>query len=81
VVDYDPWLGNPVGVVEHNKFTSIKDSESSATIFNGPLHLPKDRQCRVYDITGRVVTPDKMRPGVYFVEIDGKITKKVVKIG
>jgi uncharacterized delta-60 repeat protein len=51
-----------------------------ATIFNGPLQLPKDKKCKVFDITGRIVIPDKIKPGVYFIQIDNKIVQKVVKI-
>jgi hypothetical protein len=50
------------------------------TIFSGPLLLPEGENCRVFDITGRVVMPDKIKPGIYFVEVDGQIIKKVVKI-
>jgi hypothetical protein len=51
-----------------------------ASIIKGPLVLPEDKSCRVFDITGRVVIPDKIKPGVYFIEVDGKITRKVVKV-
>ena len=50
------------------------------TIFSGPLLLPEGTKCRVFDITGRVMTPDKVSPGIYFMEVDGKITQKVVKV-
>ena len=53
---------------------------SDATIFSGPLFLPKDEKCRVFDITGRAILPDNMRPGIYFIEVDGQITQKVVKV-
>lgn len=80
-VDFDPWLLWPVGVEEQPILKPVEKHEHlSATIFSGPLILPEGRNCMVYDITGRVVTPDKMRPGVYFVEVDGVITRKVVKI-
>jgi len=52
----------------------------STTIFNGSLLLPEDKNCKVFDITGRVITPDKIKPGIYFIEVDGKITQKVIKI-
>lgn len=51
-----------------------------ATIFSGHLQLPEDKNCRVFDITGRVVLPQYIKPGVYFIEIDGKVTGKVIKI-
>ena len=33
-----------------------------------------------FDITGRVVEPDKIQPGIYFVEVDGVVAQKVVKV-
>lgn len=50
-----------------------------ATIFSGPLQLPESKNCIVYDITGRVVIPDKIKPGVYFIQVDGEIIQKVIK--
>ena len=57
-----------------------KHDAFGATIFSGPLQLPKGKNCKVFDVTGRVVAPDKIKPGIYFVEVDGKITRKVVKV-
>jgi hypothetical protein len=51
-----------------------------ATIFSGPLLFPAGKNCKVFDITGRVVLPQNIKPGVYFIEVDGKITRKVVKV-
>ena len=62
--------------------TAMHNSQGhlNPTIFRGPLVLPKGKTCRVFDITGRVVEPARMAPGVYFVEIDGKIAQKFVKV-
>ena len=80
-VDFDPWLSWPVGVKEQPIVKPIEQQGSlSATIFRGPLQLPAGKQCRVFDITGRVVEPDKIAPGIYFLEIDDKIVQKVIKI-
>jgi len=51
-----------------------------ATILRGPLQLPEGKECKVFDITGRVVQPDKIQLGIYFIEIDGVVTQKVVKV-
>jgi hypothetical protein len=67
------------GIGEYDNTISM-NNEFGPTIFNGPLQLPKDKTCKVFDITGRVVIPDKIKPGIYFIEVDGKITQKVVKI-
>ena len=66
--------------IESQKYPLSANHVLSATIFTGPLLLPEDKICRVFDITGRAVAPEKMKPGVYIVEIDGVIMQKVVKI-
>ncbi len=79
----DVWLLKiaPEPGIEEDKVESVKSSHFGATIFSGPLLLPEGKKCKVYDITGRVVAPDKMQPGIYFIEVEGKITQKVVKVG
>ena len=52
----------------------------SATIVSGPLRMPKDCKYRIYDITGRVVTPAKIQQGIYFIKVDGGIVYKIIKI-
>ncbi len=79
-VDFIPWLDSPVGVEEQTKRITAKSSDFGATVFSGPLLLPKDKKCKIYDITGREVKSHLLRPGIYFIEIDGVITKKVVKV-
>jgi parallel beta-helix repeat protein len=80
-VDFVPWLQNPAGVEEQTDIIRVDDSDRfSATIFCGPLCLPSGKDCRVIDITGRVVAVDKMKPGVYFVQTDGVITQKIIKL-
>jgi hypothetical protein len=66
--------------VEENITATVVTKEITATIIEGPLLLPKGKKCRVFDITGRVVEPGKMQPGIYFIEIDGVVTQKVVKV-
>ncbi len=66
--------------VEESRTTQIKHSSLTTTIFSGPLHLPEGKNCRVFDITGRVVEPDKITRGIYFIEVDGVVTQKVVKV-
>lgn len=58
----------------------IKNSSWGATIFSGPLGLPHDKNYKVYNILGRVVNTNNLRPGIYFIEIDGTIAEKIVKI-
>jgi len=78
----DVWLikTEPDLGVEENESSVVANKGITATIFRGPLQLPADKKCKVYDITGRVVAPDKIQPGIYFIEIDGVVTQKVVKV-
>ncbi|KPK72597.1 hypothetical protein AMJ87_04265, partial [candidate division WOR_3 bacterium SM23_60] len=81
IYDYDVFVMKTepdVGIEEQD--TVVRKDNSGATIFSGPLQLPKDKKCRVFDITGRVVEPTTITPGIYFLEIDGKVIQKVVKI-
>jgi hypothetical protein len=80
-VDFIPWLDHPVGFFEESPIThTIQINNITATVFRGPLLIPAVKKYVVFDITGRVVVPDKMRPGIYFIEIDNMIVQKVIKI-
>ena len=80
-VDFDPWLYYPWGVAEQPVVQPVTVKYlPGPTIIRGPLRLPEGRNCRVFDITGRVIEPTKITRGVYFIEIDGVVTQKVVKI-
>jgi parallel beta-helix repeat protein len=80
-VDFNPWLTAPVGIEEQPIVKPVEKHETlGTTIFSGPLLLPKDKKCKVFDITGRVVIPDKIKSGIYFIEVDGEIRQKVVKV-
>jgi predicted outer membrane repeat protein len=78
-VAFFPWLEHAVGVVEEET-VEMEPRAFGATIIRGPLLLPAGKDYRIYDITGRTVAPERMRPGIYFVEVDGEITQKVVKV-
>lgn len=79
-VDFIPWLYWP-GVEEHPIIKLVERHETfGATIFAGPLQLPEGKNCKIFDITGRVVLPQNIKAGIYFIEVDGKITRKVVKV-
>lgn len=68
-----------MGVAEEVK-TATSKQHVWTTIISGPLTLPKDRTCKLIDVSGRVVTPEKLKPGIYFVTIDNVVVQKVVKI-
>ena len=73
-------IGQEMGIEEEPVSKPNNQGEFGTTIINGPLVLPEGKNCRVFDITGRVVVPQHIKPGVYFIEIDGAITQKVIKV-
>jgi hypothetical protein len=81
ITDMGAFYFHQTSIAERFLVRNIEQKHSLCpTILNSPLMLPDDKTCRVFDITGRVVMPDKIKPGIYFIEVDGKITQKVVKI-
>jgi len=75
----DTVIVGPPGVIE-DRNSSVGTATYGATIFSGPLVLPEGRNCRVYDITGRVVAPEKMGPGIYFIEVHKEVILKLIKV-
>ncbi len=75
---YDIWLlkFEPDVGVQEQPIERILTS----TVFRSTLQLPKDKSCKVFDITGREMKPHLLAPGIYFIEIDGKIAQKVIKV-
>lgn len=53
---------------------------SDATVFNGPLRLPDGKDVKVFNVMGRQIHTIDPAPGIYFIEVDGKITRKVIKV-
>ena len=77
---YNIWgnIDQVIGI-EDLKAKSITEHKN-ATIIAGPLELPDDRTYRIYDISGREVDQKQMGQGVYFIEVDGIIEQKVIKV-
>ncbi|NOR17758.1 hypothetical protein GQ543_08650, partial [candidate division WOR-3 bacterium] len=80
ITDIGAYWFNQTGVAERPIVKSLEHFVPGATVFAGSLILPQGKSCKVFDITGRVVMPDKIKPGIYFIEVDGRITQKVVKV-
>jgi hypothetical protein len=73
-------IGEEMGIAEKPVSKPTEHYDLGATIVNGPLLLPEGKNCSIFDITGRVVLPQYIKPGVYFIEVDGMIRQKVVKV-
>ncbi len=78
----DVWLIKTepdVSVYENEQSIMINESFPS-TILRGSLLLPEGKECKIFDISGRVVEPSIIKPGIYFIEIDHEIVQKIIKI-
>jgi hypothetical protein len=58
----------------------VKQQPLMATIVAGPLSLPKNHACKIFDITGREIHTLNPAPGIYFIEEDGANLTKVIKV-
>jgi hypothetical protein len=76
----DVWYSEGLGIEEQPIVKSVENGNVTTTIFRGPLQLPEGKKCKVFDITGRIVEPDRIQPGIYFIEVDGAVKQKVVKV-
>lgn len=77
---YDIYGNADISIVTAQEEDKNQLTGFGATIISGPLRLPKGRDCRVFDSSGREVRADQIQPGIYFIEVDGRIKRKVVKI-
>jgi hypothetical protein len=50
------------------------------TILSGKIPLPIDKIHRIFDIAGRQIHTLNPAPGIYFIEVDGEIEQKVIKV-
>jgi hypothetical protein len=80
----DIWLvsldADETPCVEENHVINTRNAIPIATILGGLLQLPMDRQYKIFDITGRQIHTLDPAPGIYFIEVDGEIRQKVIKI-
>ena len=67
-----------VPVVEEVVQKSPEKATIISTILTGPI--PKYKNSKVYDITGRRLQTFNPGPGIYFIERNSEIVQKVVKI-
>jgi len=77
----DIWVSEWQGNVEENK--AIKPAISGniiPTVITQSSQLPKDNKYKVITITGRIINPLNLVPGIYFLEQNGKIVQKFLMI-
>jgi len=74
------WWENTGTAITENHDRPSPDHIMSTTIINGPIHLLLDEKSKIFSITGRQIHTLDPAPGIYFIETDGKITGKIIKI-
>lgn len=79
-VDDIYWYESDLVGIDEGDITNISIPEFAATIVRGPIHIPADKKITIYDITGRSMSTSHVAPGIYFIEIDGNIAQKIIKI-
>lgn len=69
------------GLVEE-KYQQIPGSDPSfPTYISGTIQLPEENMTyKIFDITGRQIHTLNPAPGIYFIEVDGEIRQKMVKV-
>lgn len=66
--------------IEENEAENIEANRFPTTIISGQLVLPNPGNYRIYDIAGRKVTHHLLAPGIYFIESQGRIIQKIIKV-
>ena len=68
-----------MGIKEDVITEQVSKSHIDATILRGSLSQLREKGYNVFDITGRQVEYG-LKPGVYFLEKDGQVVEKVIKV-
>jgi hypothetical protein len=79
-VDDIYWYESDLVGIAEGDVSHITAREFGATIVRGPIHMPAGKDIKIYDIAGRNISAQQIAPGIYFIKIDGNITKKIIKI-
>jgi len=59
--------------IEEAQAIQIESSYFRPSIVSGPLQLPWGKNPQIYDTLGRIVKPGNIKPGIYFIEIEGVV--------
>lgn len=66
--------------IESNTNVLPDDRPRTTSVVSGPLVLPADKKCQVFDIAGREVSIVNPAPGIYFVRVEGEVVQKIIKV-
>jgi parallel beta-helix repeat protein len=80
ITDMGRYYFNQVGTAEQPLSKSVQGAYIGTTIWAGPLVLPQGKNYTVFDITGREINTIDCAPGIYFIEENGTILTKIIKV-
>lgn len=66
--------------IVERKAIPIENKKISSTVFSGPPQLPEGTTYKIFDIIGRQIHTLDPAPGIYFIEINGRVVHKVIKV-
>lgn len=77
----DAWLIKLLPVTCHSEDEDYitTRSELGPPIVRGPLLLPGNSNCQLFDITGRKIDVSCMIPGVYYILEDRNVVQKIIR--
>ncbi len=70
----------PETAIHERRSELFQSNTHNATITSGSLVFSIEAPYRIYDIAGREVHPNNLNAGIYFLEIDGCVRSKIVKV-
>lgn len=74
------WYENSLLGISTGNDATVTSPGLCPTIISGPLQLPPGSSITIFDISGRAVAPDGMGRGIYFIQSDGNVCRKVIKV-
>ncbi|GAG80338.1 unnamed protein product, partial [marine sediment metagenome] len=77
VADEVAWWESDLAGIEEDEKETAEGWKCGPTIFSGSLPIGKYKDCKIYNVCGRKVEAQALSPGIYFIEIEGKIKHKI----
>ncbi len=74
------WYENDLIGINENDNVTVGSNGPGATIIRGPVVLPHGSEFSIFDISGRKVKTNALAPGIYFVQKEGSVCQKIIKI-
>lgn len=72
-------IGPQTGIQEHARQVE-EPMLIWPSIISGSIYCPEGSSYKIFDVSGREVVDKHLTPGIYFIEIDGKISQKIISI-